>query len=1208
MRHFSVEQIAFACLCLWMTAGTTYAQSSLWQQVAEHTISVPPQARKTIPDQYLVFALERQALQERLAQAPDRHIAASNLPPVLLELPMPNGQLETFQVYETAMMAPELAARYPMIRTYSGRGIDDPTATVRLDLTHKGFHAMILSGQRSPVFIDPYAQGGWDHYLSYYQKDYSRHLPFPCELAGDNLEDQTGPVNIQSQNIRDCQLRTYRLAMSCTAEYTQYHGGTKADGLAAMTTTMNRVNAIFERDLGVTMTFVPNMDTLIFVNPLTDPFDGTDFSLTLSVNQSLIDNLIGTANYDIGHVLLTQTGGSAVRGSVCDPISKADAASGNSVPLGDPLDVEFVAHEMGHQFGASHTNNACNAAFFTSVEPGSGSTIMSPMSCMPSIQLISDPYFHIATIAEMANYIQNGQGANCASITPTTNNPPTVEGGDSVYFVPISTPFQLVAVGNDPDGDFLTYCWEQMDLQVVTHPPLSTHESGPMFRSFEPVAEPSRYFPRLPDLLTGTPYDWEKLPSVSRDMTFRVTVRDNALPAGCIETDEVKLIFSDKAGPFLVHAPAGGDVWFQGAVATVQWEVARTDLAPIHCSQVDILLSVDGGFTYPFVLASQVPNDGYHPITVPATLTSNARVMVRSSDNVFFNVSDGDFTVVEAASPTFVGSVIPFEAELCTLDSAVFALSYSALAAFNEQVSLSATGLPAGASASFSPAVFTPDTTAVMTVFTSGTVLPGAYPVAIIATSATASFQQTVTVQLVDALPPASSLTSPADGSRRVAVSPDFSWMPVGSEAVIEIATNPGFGSSMVLSYPVNGNQYRPDSPLQENVVYYWRVRVVNECGNSENTEVFCFQTLQENCSTIVSTSVPVNIPNSPSTTNSTANVALNDLITDVNVSLQIATGTAGSITADLISPEGTTVNLFDRPRFPNGGPFGCLRDNILVTLDDETLTQHAWLEQMCVSGSDYAVAGTFQPLGSLSQVDGEIPAGTWTLAITNSSGSGVIEVWSMDLCTQIPTDPAPDLVNLGLPMPPQGTSDTISAPVLEASSPFRAPSEIQFTILSLPAEGVLSINGIAAMVGSAFTQADINDLHLVYAPANPSAQSDFFVFDVLTSEGGWIHADTFRIYPNMTNALDKTMGGLDIAIFPNPTTDEITCVIQQPTAVQLTLQILDVHGRVVKSWEVQKTGLHFETALDVRNLAAGPYQLLISDGQWIGSQRFWKL
>ncbi len=494
-----------------------------------------------------------------------------------------------------------------------------------------------------------------------------------------------------------------------------------------------------------------------------------------------------------------------------------------------------------------------------------------------------------------------------------------------------------------------------------------------------------------------------------------------------------------------------------------------------------------------------------------------------------------------------------------------------------------------------------------MTVSTSGTVQPGAYPVTIVATSATDTFQQTVTVQLVDGPPPANSLTSPADGSRRVPVKPDFFWMPVDSEAIIEIATNPGFGSSIVLSYPVIGNQYRPDVPLLENTVYYWRVRAINDCGDSENLDVFCFQTLQESCSTIVSAGVPVNIPADPSTASSTLAISQNDLITDVNISLDIATSAAGGITADLISPGGTTVNLFDRPRFPNGGPFGCLRDNILVTLDDDSPTQHAWLEQMCVSGGNYAVAGTFQPLSSLAQVEGEIPSGTWTLAITNSSGNGAIEAWSMDLCTQIPTDPAPDLINLGLPMPSPGTSEIITAPVLEASSPFRVPSEIQFTILSLPTKGNLGIGGMPAMVGSTFTQADVYDLLLTYAPTNASAQSDFFVFDVLTHGGGWIHADTFRMYPDLTHTLDETHAGLEISLFPNPTADEITCLVQQPTAVPLTLQILDVHGRLVKNWEVQKIGLHFETSLDVRDLAAGPYLLLISDGQRIGSQRFWK-
>jgi hypothetical protein len=519
-------------ICLGLGTWNVQAQSNLWEQVSEARLQTWAADRQIIPHAYKTFSLDLEQLKTIVSKSPDRFALPDSANQVQIPIPMPDGEVEVFRVFKAPIMGPDLAARYPMIQTFVGKGVDDPSATVRFDITQKGFHAMIRSGQYGAVFIDPYAKGDLSHYIVYYQKNFSKNLPFSCDLRQKGAGSFGGNLLGQRRSLGDCRLRTYRLAMSCTGEYTQFHGGTKADGLAAITTTMNRVNLIFEIDLGVTMTFAQAMDTLVFVDPQTDPFDGSSISATFSANQFVVDSLIGSANYDIGHVVLTQLGGSAMRGSVCDAIHKASAASGNPMPVGDPLDVEFVAHEMGHQYGASHTNNACNAAAFTSVEPGSGSTVMSPMRCNPSIQLISDPYFHITTIAEMSEYIMNGPGANCPNLTTSPNNPPVVGTEDSLYILPIGTPFKLTAMGADRDGDSLTYCWEQMDIQVVSQPPVATHESGPMFRSFEPVSKPYRYFPRLSDILTGTNYDWEQLPEVSREMDFRVSCQGQCRPCG----------------------------------------------------------------------------------------------------------------------------------------------------------------------------------------------------------------------------------------------------------------------------------------------------------------------------------------------------------------------------------------------------------------------------------------------------------------------------------------------------------------------------------------------------------------------------------------------------------------------------------------------------------------------------------------------------
>jgi hypothetical protein len=622
---------------------------------------------------------------------------------------------------------------------------------------------------------------------------------------------------------------------------------------------------------------------------------------------------------------------------------------------------------------------------------------------------------------------------------------------------------------------------------------------------------------------------------------------------------------------------------------------------------VDILLSTDGGFTYPITLASRVPNDGYHPVVVPAVSSNSARVMVVSSDNIFFNISDGDFQIQAPSAPTFVGSVIPFEKGICTNDSAVFDLTYSALAAFNAQVSLSVMGLPAGVTASFSQATFTPNANIQMTVASSGAVPPGRYTLSVIASSGNTTVQQEVELSVENALPAPASLVSPADGAVAVPVRPEFSWLSAGGKEMLEIADNPGFGNSILYSFPAQGNQLKMDSSLSENKVYYWRIRAVNDCGEPEDVRVFCFQTLQENCSRFADT-LAVVIPPDPSTASSTISINSSDQVTDIDVSLEISTGNAGGIKADLLSPAGTRVNLFDRPRFPNGGPFGCTRDNILVSLDDEARTRSEWLELMCVSGSNHAVAGTFRPVEPLSNMDGENTAGTWTLAITNESGSGAIENWSMNLCTLIPPDTAPLLANRGLSLAVPGTNRIITDSLLKATSALSQPSQIDFTLLSLPTEGVLTLGGSPVQVGSTFTQADIDNQLLAYAHTNTAGQADFFTFNVLTEGGGWIHADTFFISIG-TVGLDEEMGvnQLSFDLFPNPASSAITFSIQQKTGKRLDLQIIDIHGRTLKALKLEKPRPRYTHLLDVQSLPAGAYRLLITDGQLRGSKTFVK-
>ncbi|GJM36204.1 MAG: hypothetical protein DHS20C18_52050 [Saprospiraceae bacterium] len=628
-----------------------YAQKDaqpLWKDISEWAIS-PDLDRRIIPEKYRTLELNLPGMKTLLAEAPELSIPDADQATLLLQLPMPDGQQATFRVFYAPIMHPDLAKRYPDIRVYAGKGVDDPTATIRFDLTPQGFHAQVRSGFHSTVFIDPYAVGTTKHYISYYRKDFKSEDEFVCLVDEVMEEPPSGKLpEALPDKAGDCQHRNYRLALACTGEYAQYHGGTVAGALAAMNTSMARVNSVLELDLNITFIIIPNNDEIIFLNSDTDPYSNGNGGAMLGQNQNTCDNIIGSSNYDIGHVFSTGGGGVANLRSVCTN-NKARGVTGGANPIGDPFDIDYVAHEMGHQLGGNHTqNNSCNRVSSAAFEPGSASTIMGYAGiCAPNVQSNSDAYYHAHSIQEITAYMVNGFGNSCAQIVASSNDAPTVDAGSN-YTIPRSTPFTLTATASDPDGDGLTYCWEQMDNQIAAMPPSSGNTGGPAFRSLIPMGSPSRTFPNLPAIIANQTPTWEVLPAVGRILNFRVTVRDNVAGGSCTDEDNMVVTVAGNSGPFQVTNPNTNLTWGILSQQMVTWSVAGSNAAPVNTPNVDILLSLDGGFTYPITLATNTPNDGSHTITVPNNLTTTARVMVRGAGNIFFDISNENFTITQS--------------------------------------------------------------------------------------------------------------------------------------------------------------------------------------------------------------------------------------------------------------------------------------------------------------------------------------------------------------------------------------------------------------------------------------------------------------------------------------------------------------------------------------------------------------------------------
>lgn len=647
----------FLFVLLFLTT-ISFAQTRLgnyWENINESEI-VQIGDRLIIPQVYRTVELDIDGIRQFLKTVPVEFSIQTSKSTSILFLPMPDGSLQRFAIVESPVMAPELAVKYPEIRTYAGQGLDDIHASLRFDLTPHGFHAMVLS-PNGRVFIDPYSKGDIINYISYYTRDFVKEgALFECELISDET------TRMELENLRMTyedtptgpQLRTYRLAVATTGEYTAFHGGTVAGGLAGVVTSVNRVTGVYEKEVAVRMVLIPNNNLIIYTNASTDPYTNNNGGTMLGQNINNLSTVIGNANFDIGHVFSTGGGGVAYLGVVCGS-NKAGGVTGSPSPIGDPFDIDYVAHEMGHQFSGNHSFNgsagSCsggnrNAA--TAYEPGSGSTIMAYAGiCSPqNLQNNSDPYFHTINFDEIVTFTNFGGGNNCAVITATGNNAPVVTVPAGGFSIPRSTPFSLTGSAVDPDNDPLTYSWEEFDLGPAGAP-TSPSGNAPIFRVWNPTTSSTRYFPRLLNLLNNTTVIGEILPTYTRVLTFRLVARDNRSGGGGVDRAQMQFNVDGNSGPFAVTSPNTNVSWEGNTVQTITWNVTNTNLAPVNCANVRILLSTNGGQTFTVEVVPSTPNDGSEAITLPNIPTTQARIKVEAVGNIFYDISNVNFTILD---------------------------------------------------------------------------------------------------------------------------------------------------------------------------------------------------------------------------------------------------------------------------------------------------------------------------------------------------------------------------------------------------------------------------------------------------------------------------------------------------------------------------------------------------------------------------------
>lgn len=628
-----VTKYSTVALLMASMLGSTSLMAGEWSTVA---------ARATADEGY-----EVRANQFRVAKVPLDYFAGLQAGASELTLPLPDGGEVTFALEAYDVLPADLAAKYPQIRTFKGYNPAHPIETGRFDLGPQGFHAM-FSHQGKMVFVDPLSNA--EGYAVYYQQDaHSRLEEAADEVIGPKLSKLVRKVQVDG-NVR----KRYVIAMSATGEFTQYHGGSKALTMAAITTLLNRVNQVYQRDVGAEFVLASGNDNLIFTDPASDSFanDNSDAQTNIGVQAYYFTNM-QLGNFDIGHVLNTSGGGLAGLAVLCTN-QKSGGMSGSPTPVGDAFFVDYVAHEIGHQFGADHTFNgttgSCGAGTRVAnqaYEPGSGSSIMAYAGICgdENIQTHSDPYFHGKSIEQMRAHMATV--STCGTTLPLSNNAPqAAAGGD--YVIPANTAFMLKGAGGDLDNDPLLYNWEQIDLGTESSSAATMIDDGtrPLFRFVSPTRSAERILPSLPSLLSGTLAKGDAWPTTNRDLNFRLTVRDGQ---GGVASDDMKVQVINTGAAFRITSPLSGVTLTPGGSQSIAWDVAGTTVAPINCSKVDISVTQDEGASWTTLAAGQ-PNNGAATVTLPANLTSSVRLKVACSDNIFFAISPLKLPLVQGGS------------------------------------------------------------------------------------------------------------------------------------------------------------------------------------------------------------------------------------------------------------------------------------------------------------------------------------------------------------------------------------------------------------------------------------------------------------------------------------------------------------------------------------------------------------------------------
>ena len=1184
--------------------------SNFFHAISPDAVVLPESAvREFEPVQYAAFTLDFDALVAHLQHAPREFTTVAKDRICLITLPMADGTLEEFVMLKTSPMAPSLELLHPEILTLSGTSVHTPGMHVRITVTpYWGFRAMIVRADKGLERIQPVALGQNTYFMAYDPKNEPRDplmdkLKTGVDRSVDftNLKEEHpsrftpgGPAPVQGKLLEQpVVLKKYKFACACTGEFSIDNGGNKDAVFQKVTQISNDLNAIYERDVNIRLELIPESYDIIFLDPMTDPYPGTTVGEWMNANPSAMFNVLGsTDKYDIGHVFARYLGGNAigVAGGYCCAQDKGRGCSAGFPPYGADF-FSTLGQEIGHMWAGWHTWNKCDDTTepfpdYDRCEPGSGNTIMSyHNACGPdNTGGQSGLYYHTCSIATIRAFVETGGGSTCGTEETTNNNDPiAIAAHPENLTIPVRTPLELRGSATDPDGDSVSYCWDEIDYGPPS-PLGSPTGSAPSFIWRAPSTNPNRTFPQIQTVIANNSIATEVLPTYNRDLTFVLVARDNKPGGGGLGYDTVTLRATTTAGPFLVSYPTlANTIWKVGEYQTVTWDVANTNNTLVNCQKVTVRLSLDGGLTYPVTLASAVPNIGRACVQVPNNISTSARVRVEAADNVFFDISNANFKIEQPAAASFslcAEKLIDF---VCFPNSYSTLINTSALAGFSTPITLSATGLPMGATASFSPNPVVAGGSSTLTVTFPANSPETSFDLIVQGSAGAGSSSSVITLTTVSNNFTSFAPTTPANGASGVNTQPLLQWSTAADADLyeVELASSPTFASNSIVASNQNVNlgSYQITSALMEGSVYYWRVRPKNSCGAAAWSETQVFVVTVLSCSQFAASDVPKNISaNGTPTVESKITVLAGGQISDVNVKkVQGFHEYFKDLEVRLISPMGTDVLLWkDRCGSYNG--------NFNISFDDGAGSAFA-----CPPPTNNAAS---KANGSLSAFNGQDAAGVWTLRLKDNSTSsgGSISAFELQICSNEATTPPVITVN-NILHPASGNNAVINAGFLKAEDANNTAAQLQFTLISIPANGLLQLNGNTLQVGAQFTQADLDNGALSYFDYGLNAGVDNFRFAVIDGEGG-MATGIFQVSPLVRTT--ELLNSQRFELSPNPADAILRLTMHEALQSDALVAMYNSTGQRVGTWRLPAGNTFI--SLQIADLPKGIYAVSIEN------------